>query len=87
MAMTPEERDEGGRALAAVIIGPNVSWDVLSDAVRERYMRAYEAAVATHERADERPRGRCANSQCRRPVFGEEAYCLRCRLGNIRRVG
>lgn len=50
MTMTPEERDEGGRALAAVIIGPNVPWAVLSEAVKERYMRAYEAAVATRER-------------------------------------
>lgn len=48
--MTDDEREEGGQALAAVIIGPNVPWDVLSDAVRERYMRAYEAAAATHER-------------------------------------
>lgn len=48
--MTTEERTEGGRALAAVIIGPNVPWDVLSEAVRERYMRAYEAATVVWER-------------------------------------
>lgn len=50
--MTDDEREEGGKALAAVIIGPNVAWGVLSEAVRERYMRAYEAAVAVHRGAE-----------------------------------
>lgn len=31
-------------------------------------------------------RGRCANSRCRKPLPFGQVYCLRCSLGNIRRV-
>lgn len=56
--MTDDEREEGARAIAAVMIGNGVAWDTLSAQVQERCRLAYDAALAARARARERERER-----------------------------
>lgn len=52
--MTDDEREEGARAIAAVMIGHGVAWDTLSAQVQERCKRSYDAATVVWVRGRER---------------------------------